>query len=66
METTYYGLTIPQIIAITVGLIVIITIYVVIKDKINRKKAMSGGDRETVWNILQRAVPNVDQYTRAY
>ena len=48
-ETTYYGLTVPQMIGITVGLFVIIFIYVIIKDKINRKKAQGGGDRDTVW-----------------
>ncbi|MCI8945463.1 MAG: hypothetical protein HFI91_00175 [Lachnospiraceae bacterium] len=65
-ETTYYGLTVPQMIGITVGLFVIIFIYVIIKDKINRKKAQGGGDRDTVWNILQNSIPEIGQYTRAY
>ena len=39
--TTYYGFTIPQIAAMVVGLIVVIFIYVMIRDKINRNKAKS-------------------------
>ena len=37
--TTYYGFTVPQIIAMVVGLLVVIFIFVTIKDKINRKKS---------------------------
>ncbi|MBO5093123.1 MAG: hypothetical protein J6C33_02055 [Lachnospiraceae bacterium] len=41
-------------------------IYVAISNKVGRKKAKTGEDRETIWNILQKAVPNIEQYTRAY
>ncbi len=64
--TTYYGFTIPQIAAMVVGLIVVIFIYVMIRDKINRNKAKGGEDKEHVWNILQKCVPGVENYTRAY
>lgn len=66
LATTYYGLTVPQIIGIVVVFIVVVFIYVTIKDKINRKKAQSGEDREHVWNILQSSVPQIEKYTRAY
>lgn len=47
-------------------LIVIACIWVAISNKIGRKKAETGEDRETIWNILQKAVPDIEKYTRAY
>lgn len=48
------------------AIIVIATIYVVIKGMIGKKKAETGEDRQTVWGILQKTVPDVENYTRAY
>lgn len=64
--TTYYGFTVPQLIGMFVAFIVVIFIFVTIRDKINRKKANTGEDKETVWNILQRMVPEPENYTKAY
>ena len=47
-------------------MVVIVTIYVLIRDKINKKKASTGEDREAVWNIIQKAVPDAQNYTKAY
>lgn len=49
-----------------VVMIVIVTVYVLIRDKINKKKAGTGEDREAVRNILQKAVPDVQNFTKAY
>lgn len=64
--TTIYGLTIPQVIAIVVVFFVAVYIYVTIKEKKNRGKASTGEDKNTVWGILQKVVPDVENYTRAY
>lgn len=66
LSTTYYGLTIPQIVTICVVFFVVVFIFVIIRDKINRKKAGTGEDKETVWNILQKTVPDPENYTKAY
>lgn len=58
--------TTKQAVIGTVLLIVIIFIYVVIREKLNRKKAQTGEDKEALWNILERAVPDIGSYTRAY
>lgn len=47
-------------------LVVIATVYVLIRDKINKKKASTGEDRETLQRILQKAVPDAQNYTKAY
>lgn len=52
-----------------IGLVIMVaiaTVYVLVRDKINKKKASTGEERETLWNLLQRAVPDVQNYTRAY
>ncbi len=64
--TTYYGLTIPQIIGISIAVIAVAFVFVLIRDKINRKKADTGEDKQKVWDILQRTVPEVENYTKAY
>ena len=64
--TTYYGFTVPQIIAMVVGLLVVIFIFVTIKDKINRKKAETSGDKEAVLNIMKKVVPDLENYVGAY
>ena len=48
----------------TVIMVVIATVFVLIRDKINKKKASTGEDREALWNILQKAVPDVQNYTK--
>lgn len=65
-KTTYYGFTVPQIILMVVALIVVIYIFVTIQEKRNRKKALEGDDRVRVWEILEKNVPDVQNYTRAY
>lgn len=65
-KTTYYGFTVPQIILMVVALIVVIYIFVTIQEKRNRKKALEGDDRVRVWEILEKSVPDVQNYTRAY
>lgn len=50
----------------TVIMVVIATVFVLIRDKINKKKASTGEDREALWNILQKAVPDAQNYTKAY
>lgn len=47
-------------------MVVIATVYVLIRDKINKKKASTGEDRAALWNILQKAVPDAQNYTKAY
>lgn len=63
---TYYGLTVPQMVGITVVVIVLIVIFVTIRDKINRKKAGTGEDKQKVMDILQSKVPELEKYTKAY
>ena len=65
-KTTYYGFTVPQIILMVVALIVVIYIFVTIQEQRNRKKALEGDDRVRVWEILEKNVPDVQNYTRAY
>ena len=65
-KTTYYGFTVPQIILMVVALIAVIYIFVTIQEKRNRKKALEGDDRVRVWEILEKEVPDVQNYTRAY
>lgn len=48
------------------GIYVVVYIFVVIRDKINRKKAETGEDRQQVWGILEKSVPEIAKYTRAY
>ncbi len=64
--TTYYGLTVPQMVMITVGVIVVVVIFVLIRDKINRGKASTGEDKQKVMDILQNKAPEAEKYTRAY
>lgn len=63
---TYYGLTVPQMVGISVVVIVLIVIFVVIRDKINRKKAATGEDKQYIMDILQKKVPDPEKYTKAY
>lgn len=52
---------------IIVGIVIaLVIIYVVIRDKLNRKKAQNGEDREKVWNIIEKNVPDAQNYTCAY
>lgn len=51
------GLTTWQIVVCFVVVVAIVFIFVLIKDKINKKKASTGEDRERVWGILQKALP---------
>lgn len=60
------NLTVPQMIAITVVAVVLVTIYVVVKDKINKKKAGTGEDQQAVLGILRNEVPDLGNYTTAY
>lgn len=41
-------------------------VYVIIHDKFNRKKAMTGEDRENFLNMMRKAIPNASSYTIAY
>lgn len=60
------GLTTPQIIICFVVVVAIAFIIVLIKDKINKKKASTGEDRERVWGILKKGLPEAEDTTMAY
>ncbi len=65
LKTTSSLSTKETIIGIVI-FVVIATVYVLIRDKINKKKASTGEDKDAVRNILQKAVPDVQNYTKAY
>ncbi len=61
-----YGLTVPQAVMIVAGLMAVIYIYLKIKEKKNRGAAETGEDKNIVWGIMQRSVPEAEKYTKAY
>ncbi|MBO4989397.1 MAG: hypothetical protein J6D37_03590 [Clostridia bacterium] len=63
---TETGLTTWQIVICFVVVVAIAFIFVLIKDKINKKKASTGEDRARVWGILQKALPEEADLTKAY
>lgn len=60
------GVTTKQAVIGTIIVFVVATIYVLIRDKVNHGKAQTGEDRAALWGILERAVPEIGSYTRAY
>lgn len=60
------GLTTWQIVVCFVVVVAIVFIFVLIKDKINKKKASTGEDRERVWGILKKVLPEAEDTTMAY
>lgn len=55
-----------QIVIGIVVFIAIVTAYVLIKDKLNTKKANTGEDKQRVKEILQGIIPDLENYTPAY
>lgn len=66
LRTTTNNVSAKEAIIGIVIMVVIATVYVLIRDKINKKKASTGEDRAALWNILQKAVPDAQNYTKAY
>ena len=55
-----------QTVIVFVIVVAAVFIYVIIHDKFNRKKALSGEDREALINVMTKAIPNAASYTIAY
>ena len=66
MSSTFLTEENKKALLIGVVVIVLVFIYVIIKSKINRRKAADGEDKERVLNILNKVVPDVENYTLAY
>lgn len=66
LRTTNNNVSTKEAIIGVVIMVVIATVYVLIRDKINKKKAGTGEDRANLWGILQKAVPDAQNYTKAY
>lgn len=66
LRSTTNSVPTKDVIICMVIMVVIAVVYVLIRDKINKKKAATGEDREALWGILQKAVPDAQNYTKAY
>lgn len=58
METKY----------IIIGVVVIVILFVVfyIRECINEKKGVDSEEKQEIWDIVARLVPNINEYTTAY
>ena len=56
----------PQTIGLTVALIVVLFIFVMVKEHINTKKGEKGEDLAKVREVLKRLLPDYADYTTAY
>lgn len=66
LRTTTNNVSVKEAVIGIVIMVVIATVYVLIRDKINKKKASTGEDRTALWNVLQKAVPDAQNCTKAY